>query len=362
MMSVYVHATFFSAVSAAIFFASNVVAILAYCDGVYAAEIPLVLSEDSVSSSDCGVFAMTAALRSIGHPVDVKLFLTEEFVPDFLGSRPKDLCKLGAIYGVDCRYVESLSFSDIKASNSPILLFLRERGTHSTLGDWVAFLGMNQNSLVIFDSGRTSKPNVYEVSPADLLVNWQGQAIVVGGEKPTFFRVRANVFETLLPICLVALTVSVFPFFHRGNSALRILSATFFICIFFGKWSILHDRECRIVEFLSAKYSAEVFPELTLHKARVKYDDIPVRLVDARHTQDFVPRHLSGSTNIPVNASIQEIENIVNEWDLQDILVVYCYSRNCSIGDVIARRLRALGFSNIIVSRESIEELFNAYD
>jgi rhodanese-related sulfurtransferase len=327
--------------------------------------IPIVLvdgeNEQQLATSDCGIFAMAVSLEAQGRTVEVTDYLNSQFVGSQFGSTPTQLLEMAERVNMKAHFVERMTWQHVRDSNSPVLMLLRDRDSPSHVGHWITFLGMEGRKAIFFDSAYRGDSKIFEIPPSDILLRWQGQAIVFDwDESSSPQKIWASFwrgFKVLLPIALTSLFAGIITQFFRRNTGLWFCCITIAATLWFGSSeSILIDADSRVCQFLDAKYSNESFPLSSVANAKTRFGEA-IHLVDARSPVDFFLANLDGSVNLHVSLSMQEIEKATENWEKNGPVVVYCVGEHCSWSTTVARRLRSLGFENVFISNESISDI-----
>jgi rhodanese-related sulfurtransferase len=74
-----------------------------------------------------------------------------------------------------------------------------------------------------------------------------------------------------------------------------------------------------------------------------------VILVDARFPEDFDTEHLRNAINIPPILSLDECRGALDGVEQSKRILIYCQSNGCPYSEKVAKKLLALGFSNIVL-------------
>lgn len=325
-------------------------------------EIPIVyvteLDEQNVRSAECGVYAMAMALAAKGSQVKVEPYLNQKFVSNVWGSSPEQLIEMARLNGIEAQYADHVSWLSLKRSRVPVLLLLRERDTPEYLGHWVAFLGMNGEMAEIFDSAGTGQKTKL-IPPADFLVNWHGQAIFLDTEEVLFSRYASSLVFAILPLLFIVGLGWLVSAKVRTNTIIipAVLSITATIWYTDAMDNVLFHPGSYTPQFLTSKYYDANLPETTLTEVLSEFKGQHIHLVDARDPRDFRRSHLQNSVNLHVKLTMHDLRDSTGLWKMDEVIVVYCSGSHCGWGPAVARRLAALGFSRVYVSRESIEQI-----
>ncbi|MGH7135394.1 MAG: rhodanese-like domain-containing protein [Pirellulales bacterium] len=83
-------------------------------------------------------------------------------------------------------------------------------------------------------------------------------------------------------------------------------------------------------------------------------------LVDARRERDYRLGTIDGAVNIPVTASVWEINKYLERIKRSTPIVVFCQSASCGYDETVARELVSLGFDDVTVCDEGWREYENS--
>ena len=87
--------------------------------------------------------------------------------------------------------------------------------------------------------------------------------------------------------------------------------------------------------------------------AKKLYDDKAANFVDARTSQEFESKHISGAISLPVRALLQgdiEPDKVLPEREA--VLITYCDGGECDISLELSKELSERGYQNIFVLGE----------
>jgi len=109
------------------------------------------LKEIPVAGPYCGIYSLLAILDTFGIQPDIKELLTPEFVGSFQGSSNKELEKAAEKYGLYAITYSGLTWQELQASKSPMILHFRSTSANSDFNHWVAYLGVDGGKARIID-------------------------------------------------------------------------------------------------------------------------------------------------------------------------------------------------------------------
>lgn len=99
-----------------------------------------------------------------------------------------------------------------------------------------------------------------------------------------------------------------------------------------GKWDVFQDHAVPISEILQWKQT--------------------VLWVDARSAIDFASAHIPGALRLTEDDWNELLPDLLNVWEPESIVVVYCSSRKCHASEEVAKRLwEEVGLRSVFVLR-----------
>jgi ABC-type bacteriocin/lantibiotic exporter with double-glycine peptidase domain len=125
-----------------------------------------------VSGPYCGIYSLCACLETFGKKVQVKEFLTPDYVGTFRGSTAEELIKAAEKYDIHGKCYANITWRQIKEAKYPMILHFRD-SNNSEFNHWVAFLGVKGNHVRIMDTPH----ELAHLTMAELLALWDGYAI-----------------------------------------------------------------------------------------------------------------------------------------------------------------------------------------
>jgi len=136
------------------------------------------LKEIDVAGPYCGIYALLAILDIFGmHPDQQELF-TPEFIGSYQGSSNTELIKAAEKYGLHGKTYSGLTWQELHASKSPMILHFRSTYADTKFNHWVTYLGVDGGKARIIDL-----PHRMTTIPfAELLAKWDGTAIEISKE------------------------------------------------------------------------------------------------------------------------------------------------------------------------------------
>lgn len=139
-----------------------------------------------------------------------------------------------------------------------------------------------------------------------------------------------DLFNDLISIVLLALAFSVV-----------------YTLIVFGNFNFVETAKNKSNQSLKKD-----FQEISIDEAQNLFNKAIV--IDARSEVNYFNEHIPGAINISVNNFDNYIDKIF-EFPKDTLLIVYCEGVYCNLGHQLAEKLKALGFSKIMIMFEGIE-------
>jgi mannose-6-phosphate isomerase-like protein (cupin superfamily) len=99
-------------------------------------------------------------------------------------------------------------------------------------------------------------------------------------------------------------------------------------------------------------------PTITREELRTALEEGSVTLVDALPARPYGQRHLPGARNLVADDPEERVREVLP--DRAATVVTYSTDANCTRGAELAERLRALGYANVRVYRDGIEDWIDA--
>jgi rhodanese-related sulfurtransferase len=96
--------------------------------------------------------------------------------------------------------------------------------------------------------------------------------------------------------------------------------------------------------------------ELNMGRLRTLMDSENIVLVDARSVVEYAAGRIAGAINIPYDDLIDHYEQLKAKLALDATIVCYCQSVTCDQSESLAKELRFMGYTNVLVYRGGWEE------
>jgi|GEM_PF-1416420 len=330
------------------------------------------LKEIVVSGPYCGIYSLIAILDTFGiHPNDVEL-LVPEFVGSFQGSSNKELESAAEKYGLHAKTYSGLTWRELQASKSPMILHFRSTSASSDFNHWVAYLGVDGGKARIIDL-----PHRMTTIPfAELLAKWDGIAIEISQE-PIKGDVLAASYQNYLSAILLLLgglfvvkmffwspdkeafyVPTIFPKVKRAATQSAVLLGILFVSgILYHAFSPIGflTNPSAVAEVTRRYYSVDV-PEINLAEMERVVAEETIPMFDSRFLRDYNRGTIPGAVALPINSSLTERQQILGSTPKSQRIVVFCQSSACGYADEVAQFLKFNGYENVVLYRGGYRE------
>ena len=264
----------------------------------------------------CGIYAVKAVLEAAGISADIDQLLVQENISSNSGSTTDDICRMLRANGIQAIATGGATRFSIESTGNLAILNLKARAGASCSGHWVAFLGVNNGEVVLYDHARTHR--VYKIRFADLMTRWDGASIICldrdsAQNSVSIVVSRACQFAPrllLVVICMGLLAIS-----NRNRSRTRIsrfLFATVIAASVAFGWQIM-DSSSLLRNFDSAKWmAADTQDNATIPRCERPYNEIldeqrPFVVVDARPSPYCHFQTLPGAKLAGIDLHLDEV-------------------------------------------------------
>ncbi len=261
---------------------------------------------------------------------------------------------------------ERLTSSDLRFLDGPAILHVRAHDWSQTYDHWFVYLGFEGHVVLVADG----VAGLRRIPVADLSRLWSGGAIVVtrgdySGKRVLFFRVielsgyalaiAASLALMRVFLCSVLQLRSGAPFVQ----AMMILIAAAVVGLmlhFIAPTGFLRSpQSARVVE----EWNTSAFLKtVTVSELRSILDrkENP-GIVDARSQVQFDAGHIPGAQLwSPFDVLDDRVPAFVGRLDPRRSIIVYCSNPKCPAANIVAQRLRRLGFTDVAVFTGGWEE------
>ncbi len=302
----------------------------------------------------CGIMALYGACQALGVSADFESLISTEYVSSVNGSSLADLRKAAEHLGVHVTPLMHLGPLSLRSAADPLILHTALDGQLRYFNHWALFLGMEGDKGRIVEAAG----QVTLMSIPDILARWDGVALAVHTDKTPKANYAGS--EWSASALLLAAAVGVLACLHgwcerrprAGNSRrlagllLGSLLITALSWLVMGTATIVRGHPARYIE--AATGPAE-FPEVDRGALMEALKHGKARIVDARYAPDFELGALPTAVNIPIDATMRELYDAVQDWEQGDTIVIYCQSEGCQFDRIVAIRLAGMGFTNVRV-------------
>jgi len=324
-------------------------------------KVPIVFHHNLLKSkapSHCGVYSLLAVANALGVDADVQTLLVEEYVSSEYGSSALDLKRAADHLGLKPEMKKRLSIAALRNSSSPILIHL-QLIPNSQCGHWVAYLGESEGQARIFDP----MSDMRKVPFGMVLAKWNGVGIVVQNQAtPTEHSASAYLFWLSWLLVPLGALILLKPFvanhpFTRPNfllGCLGILAATnvwLFLDVLANDTNTLRNSETALLASCLSRINPD---DRSCDRIGDNEIDNFVKnrqglLVDARPFRHFANGSLPFAVNIPVDSTMFDFIEHCESLNRQQPVVVYCLNSKCQWDELVAQRLRCMGFDHVRV-------------
>jgi rhodanese-related sulfurtransferase len=305
----------------------------------------------------CGIYSIIAAAGMFGIEVPVETLWQPDIVSDDNGSSAENMVNGLNRIGLEGTCHSSLSWLDLKLSTNPMILHYRSAIGGKIFDHWVTVLRVDSiRGFVLYDP-----PFPAEVSSLEnVMANWDGFAIEV---KKTH---ESSVSS--LNWVLAAITVFVFLtiFFtvaekYCGSTCrlwqrLAIMACALVVCVkLVDRTPLGFLRNSICVAAIQDRFFGSDFNEINLRDL-LDFKNQGAILIDSRTASSYALGSIPGAINLPVNSSLQYRDEMLAEIEFDQLIVVFCQSRNCHYAERMARFLKFNGFKKIFIYKNGIAE------
>ncbi len=313
------------------------------------AEPPIELQPSS--GPYCGIYSSCRAIQILGKDAKTSDYATKDYVSHPLGSTQDDIIRLCKINGFRAIGFRGLSKLDVYALGIPIIANVRRDAVSNEFDHWVCLL-VSHGDLLLFDNLENGR----KISFAELAAIWNGYGIVVSKNSVAipFVFARISVLAIIIWFCWYVskkLSLKSSRLRSFSNWPIAILSLAVAIVFVFGDVGHHAYATRTSVE----PFSSQLFEEATL--ADLQFPPKDTLLIDARLRKDFENGSVNGSLNLPVSSTTLSIVDSLHDYSLDKPLLVFCQSHLCPYAEIIARRLRVVGFTKVRVCKMGWREL-----
>ena len=350
------------------------------CGVVIAEEEPLLpaLKEIKVSGPYCGVYALVACLDTFDIDLNIEELLVSEFIGSFEGSSNVELIKAAEKFGLHGKTYSGLTWQELAASKSPMILHFRSTYSDSKFNHWVAYLGVDGGKARIIDFPH----RIATIPFAELLAKWDGSAVEIS-ETPIHDEILSATRWNYLSLVLSILGVIVFlkvVFWNNNNEAFAtssfrykikraflqtaiLLGVIFVLGVLFHAFSEIGflKNPSAVAEVTRRYYSIDV-PEIDLAEMEAIVAEKSIPIFDARYVRDFSQDTIPGAKSLSINSTLTERQETLGSASKSQRIVVFCQSSGCGYADEVAQFLKFNGYENVAIYRGGYREWSQNHD
>lgn len=316
----------------------------------------------------CGILAMDAAAKTIHGRFDLYAALASRYMgAGRKGSSIEDLQVLARDAGLSATPWYHADAGFLAKLDCPAVWNLRVRSDTVCTGHWVTFLGIKQESAVVFDS--RARPNLQSYPLPDLMTRWTGTVLVVEPQSPVLAKRFARTFSSLefrmmaLLFAFLAAGISGLFIFRmrKGNESPGFFSGAFvvFTCLACAITGIAVDKNSPLRNREAASWMTSSLSQIAPWEDTIGVDELfiarnsgkGINIVDARLSRMWSSGTIPGSINLDVTWGIHEFRSVLARLDKALPTYVFCNSEDCSWADIVANRLNFFGFADVRVFR-----------
>lgn len=302
----------------------------------------------------CGVAAVLACLRALGEDAASDLD-SLEFVSQVSGSTLADLKRLADAHGVASFATQGLRVEDLYVLPNPAVLHVRSNVADKHISHWVAYLGMDNDSLfVIYDVNQGYK----HILSGELAASWDGTALVVGAsEWERGLNLRTDhILVILMLLAFVAVRAfgSYCPRYIRNDGGVSsiVQFAVMAVAVAGVYQTVASSGLLRNIHFASRIAARDrIKSGCVVHLEELKRlrTDGGVVLVDARPRVAYDAGTIDGAVSLPAGSELAEAAAILERIPKHTNIVVFCGSASCSYAEQVARFLAINDYSQVCV-------------
>lgn len=317
----------------------------------------------------CGIYSLYRAASSLGSDLRFSDFLKPEYISSRQGSSLSDLIRAAGEQGLYAEAMGRMNCSILHYVRSPVILHVKpDLAKTKGYNHWILFAGTEEGKARIYDGVRS----VELVDFADLAARWDGIGLLISDSSisvSSLWLVVVAQFVFYAGTCagVIALLLWIR---HQWPSKLRWASSPRGWDRFVGELATLlvlavvlgaGFRLAHAGGFLSAPQAVAAIQDMHLggFLPKVRVEDVPkllgaegVTVVDARFPQDFTAGHLANAINLPPSSSPEECQQVLAGVPTSNRILLYCQSNGCPYSEIVARKMIALGYTNILYFRD----------
>jgi rhodanese-related sulfurtransferase len=317
----------------------------------------------------CGIYSLYLAARSLGLELKFNDLLKPQYISSRQGSSLGDLILAAKEQHLYSEPMGRMSCNVLRYAHCPVILHIKnDLATDKEYNHWVLFAGTEEGKARIHDGARPMELMDF----TDLAARWDGVGLLISDSPISvsslwlaviaqfvfYAGACAGVIALLLCVQLQLPSklcwASNSRCWHRFVGELVILLVLAVVLGAGFRW--VHAGG-----FLSAPRAVAAIQDMHLGDflRKVNVEEVPklldsegVTIVDARLPQDFAAGHLARAINLPPSSSAERCQQALAGVPTSSRILLYCQSNGCLYSEIVARKLIALGYSNILYFRD----------
>lgn len=294
-----------------------------------------------------GLYCVSAGAAAMGRTIEFKEIRNSTYLSAPYGSTPEDLVKalaLGDLQGIPR---SCLTPTQLCCSDHPILLEIRHPGS-TNFKCWALFLGMTEsNKVSLYDPPFPQR----EISLGELLAVWDGAGIEIRyPEAGNFLMIPWDwIFASLGS----GVTYFLLRFWFSPRPSVLVASLILGIVSGLSNQGLLRSPEGRGI--ITSHFFPQVIPDMDNEEVIEAWKMDACFLIDCRDYASFWRGRIPGSYNLPINAGISRLVEILEKIPKKSLLVCLCAGPDCVWSESVGNLLNHLGYQNVFIYRGGME-------
>lgn len=316
------------------------------------------------SAPYCGIFCVYGASIIEGRRFPFETLLKDDYVGCSRGSSLDELRKAAIDHGLFATPLENISASFLSNCSYPVILNVKTSDDSADFDHWILFIRAQQDQAMVLDPGTP----VQLIRFDELEPRFNGIGLIISNRPISKISLlKPAIWQYGLCAILIVMTLGIWRAARwklcstsPTSSSQRILASliqcsgllVLSICLGVGynlfamtglmvaKGAVHSLQEVHSTSFLQ-KVDVRAFAKLCRDKSAV--------IVDARMPQDYEAGHIDSAINISVDCDSNTLQRTISDWKKEGAIVIYCQSSACPYAGILARRLEANGFTNIVL-------------
>jgi rhodanese-related sulfurtransferase len=319
----------------------------------------------------CGVQSLYRAMLALGRDITFDHLLHSDYIGSKQGSSIANLQQAAEDNGVHLQSMSRMTCPMLREMSWPVILHVKPTPASDEYKHWVLFMGSSDGIVSIFDGARPGA----EMTEEELTALWDGTGLIVSTEPvnnlglwwtmsgPYLFY-GGLCASSIAGVSLISrrfewpLKDARFAAFRNALAqAVCLVVVAVVLCIGYrlanGTGYLSNERA---VAAIQDSHLGTFLPKIKAKEVANLIDMPGVTIVDARKSNDYEFGHLPGAVSIPVDGDDAQCRSALIDKPEDSTIVVYSQTRYCSYGYIVAKRLKALGYHNIVVFRDGYAE------